>query len=190
MKSNITEAFLRALLGSFNVPLDSWGIGKAKSIPDLLEELREGECHIRIDANGVTRVTEIVKIHIIDPSCPARGNLLEWLQIFPDRRERERKQKPSEKMKGGELPEVALGRGLKEELDLEPDGWVAKVLSVVEESNESPSYPGLSSVYVIHHFGVELKPGSPALRDEFIVKEPDGGELHFRWEHLGQRKPS
>ncbi|MBI2627790.1 hypothetical protein HYW72_02565 [Candidatus Nomurabacteria bacterium] len=185
------EVFLRILLQKFEVSVASWGTGKAQNVSDLMREIQEGECYLRIDNDGVTRVLEIVKMHITDPLFPERGNLLEWSQTFPDSRVRERKQMPSEKLKGGETSEAALVRGLHEELELNPDGWVAEPSKTVKELRASPSYPNLPSVYIIHHFNVALNTDSPALRDEFTIvsKDLNEGTLYFRWEHLGQGKP-
>jgi len=186
----IDEAFLRTILKMFDVPLETWGTGKAQNVSDLLRELQQGECYLCVDNDGVTRVLEIVKMHISDPQFLERGNLLEWSQTFPDNRVRERKQMPSEKLKSGETSEAALARGLKEELELESIDWVAEPSKTVKELRASLSYPNLPSVYIIHHFNVALNTDSPALRDEFTIvsKDPNEGILYFRWEHLGQRK--
>ncbi len=179
--SAMNEALLRELLKKFGVPVDTWGFGKAQTVTTLLKEINEGETSLVIDNIGITRSIQIVKMHIGDLEHRGHGRLVEWKQIFPDGRERERNQEPSEKIKVGETPEAALARGIMEELEQGPENWVLDhALSPVREANESPSYPGLLTVYVIHHFYVWLTDSS--LQNEFRVKDPEGYTSIFRWD--------
>ena len=136
MKTKISEAFLRILLWilqkifgvpvlwilleTFGVPVESWGTGKAKNISDLLKELGEGECYLRIGKDGVQRVTEIVKMHITDPCSPGRGRLFVVSQTLPDGRVRTRNEMPAGKIKREENPDQAFVREMEEELRLSP----------------------------------------------------------------------
>lgn len=185
----IDEVFLRILLQKSDIPLDSWGIQKAKSVSNLLEELQRGECYLRIDANGVTRTTEIVKMHITDPSRPERGKLFVASQTLSDGRVRERNEMPAGKIKGKESPDEGFRREMEEELQLPPEDWTSQSSQTTRELRPSPSYPGLPCVYLVHHFNVVVvNPNSPALQDEFTLKDGDGGSQVFRWENLNQRK--
>lgn len=178
----LDEVFLQTLLQKFGIPIETWGTGKAQTIGTLLKEINEGETRLHIDNTGITRVIEIVKMHVGDMQDPRRGRLVEWKQIFPDSRERIRDQEPSEKIKAGETPEEALARGMREELEQDPENWwLENNPPAILEQNQSPSYPGLLTVYRIHHFFVALRPGSSALREEFSVKDPDGYTSVFRW---------
>lgn len=194
----MTELTLRTLLCQVGIPLTSWG-GKNKDVPQLFKELTDGECDLRIRLDtttgtlGLVRVTNIVKMEIVDADNSRRGNLLECFQTLPNGQIRDRKRKmPSGKIKTGELPKTVLGRELEEELELEPSDWyITGQPEVYEESNESPSYPGLNSVYVIHRFQISISMDSPALMDKFSILDPsDGSILHFEWEHLGLGKPA
>ena len=194
MKTEIpSEAILRNLLLGCGIPIETWGIGKAKPVSELLDEINERECHLRIDHNGLTRVVEIVKMHIRDREHLERGLLLMLRQVLPGDIVRERTEKnnrPSEKIKSGEAVEAALARGLLEELELSGSDWKMMDSKVDEESNLSPTLPGLPTVYLINHCNVLLNPGCHALRDEFTIEtgNPKEGILHFAWEHPRQRK--
>jgi len=181
----LDEVLLRELLQKFGVPVETWGIGKAQTVGTLLKEINEGETHLdENDGRRLTRVIEIVKMHVKDLAHPERGRLVEWKQIFPDGRERVRNNEPSEKTKAGEIPAAALVRGMREELEQDPNEWIitSAPASPVVEENESPSYPGLKTVYKIHHFCVGLNSGSSALRNEFRVTDPEGYTSIFRWD--------
>lgn len=185
----IDEVFIRILLQKFEVPVDSWGTGKAKNVTDLLRELFEEECYLRVDNDGVARILEIIKMHITDPSRPERGKLFVASQTLSDGRVRERNEMPAGKIKGKESPDKGFRREMKEEIPfLSRADWIGGFSNTTREPRPSPSYPGLQCVYLVHHFNIVLvNPNSPALQDEFTLVDGDGGSQVFRWEHLGKR---
>lgn len=184
MKTVTGEASLRTTLKAYSVPVDTWGVGKERDVSDLLKEIDRGESVLKVDGEeGLTRVVEIINIDIRDLHNP-RGSLLEWSQTFPDGCVHERKQCPSGKMKAEETPEIALSRELREKFKLNSDDWTGKWWTTNIEQCDSQSYPGLTTTIHIHHFKVWPNQGSPVLRDEFTIKDPDGSILHFRWAHL------
>lgn len=177
----LTEAKLAGILAIFCVPTENWGTGKAKRVGDLLAEINTGESCLRLDRGGIMRVTEIVKIHFLDPSNFNRGTLKELFHVFPDGRKRERNQELSGKIKTGETPNEALLREVWEEFGLRENDLKSRQLSSKTEFEESRSYPGLPCCYIIHLFEVTLHTGSILLPDEFETRESDGTVLHFKW---------
>jgi hypothetical protein len=162
-----------------------WGTGGAKTYRDLTDEINKGECYLRIDDHGLTRVTRVVRMEITDQEL---GRLLEVRQVFPDGRTRERNKVPSGKLNSTEDPETGMLREMKEELRLvgtDPDVFSWSEPEMRREANESPSYPGLRSEYELHTFQITL---SDRVRQDMkagaCVKEdvPDGILEHeFAW---------
>lgn len=195
MKTNVpSEPILRNLLLGCGIPLEKWGKEGAKPVSELQDEHNNGESYLRIDQNGLARVVRIVKANISDPAHPERGFLLMLKQELPGGIVRERTKKnnhPSEKIMGEETMEAALARGLEEELQLSIGDWKITGLRVREESNLSPTFPDLPTVYQITDCDVSVNPDCHvASQDEFSITtaDPKEGTLHFAWEHPRQRK--
>ncbi|HCH59323.1 MAG TPA: hypothetical protein DEV73_01760 [Candidatus Zambryskibacteria bacterium] len=176
----LTVDDLAAILGKFNISTESWGTGKAKGIGDLAEEINNGESSLRINDDGIMRVTRIVKMRIIDPNNLARGILKEVFQILPDGRRRDRNQMPSGRIKAGEIPEIAMWRELQAELNINQAKF--RLVSTYEETEEARSYPEMFCCYIIHLFEVIPYEGSDVFRDEFeIIATDDNIRHHFAW---------
>jgi 8-oxo-dGTP pyrophosphatase MutT (NUDIX family) len=171
------------LLNKFGVNTGLWGIGEALDVAHLFEEILQGESYLKIDKDGISRVTEIVKMFFCDPNHPERGYLLELGQKLPDERIRERRQHPSGKIKNGESPEEAVIREIKEELQIGRDGYHLTRMPSGFECRPSKAYPELTCYYNIHKFWVTLSPDSPALKETFSTTEENGSTLFFGWEN-------
>jgi len=176
----IVLSSLKKLLAEFGISTKSWGKGKAKTLADLLEEIRKGESQLVVGKNGIVRVVSIVKLHVYDPNYPGRGYLVESRQQLPDGRVRRRRRQPSEKIKGGEPAKSAAVRGLREELRMR-GGYVLFRGTLRTENTPNPSYPRLPCRYIIHKFNVALEFRSTTLQEEFRITEEDGTVHFFRW---------
>jgi len=172
---------LKKALDGCGVNVELWGKGKAKTVSNLLEEIRKKESQLVIDEKGISRVVGIAKMIICDPNRPERGSLIELSQRLPDGRIRKRNQQPSEKIKGKESPEEAVVRGIKEELHIGRGGYRLFSIPPKVESIPSPSYPGLPCYYTVHRFKVVLRANSPALEESFTITEKDGTFHLFGW---------
>lgn len=181
----LNEDLLKKILSGFGINTVSWGKGRAKTAAHLLNEIQEGECYLKISDSGISRMVEVIPMFIHDPSRPERGCLLEWSQTLPDGRIRQRKQTPCGKIKKGETPREALIREIKEELNLDQDGFLFSAMPTKLWTKQSGSYPGLPCLYIMHGFDVVLNQNSPALQDSFTVKTGEDGSSHlFRWGEL------
>jgi len=180
---SLNQTLLQFLLDGFRIPTKTWKeTPGARTITDLLIELLAKESELRIIGGELFRVTKIVKMYILDGSNSHREHLIGEFEVKEGKTQK-RNRHPSGKFKAGESPEQAFEREMKHELGLEPEQWSTHLgTTVTSEFCDSKSYPGLQTMYEIHHIGATLKAGTPpTLQDKFVFTEPDGTELHFRW---------
>lgn len=201
-----SDTELERELARHHIDPSAFGNGKAKTLPDLREELARGECRLQShpSPSGVDGPPELVReVYIVRIRLKYRDHILvHESQTLPDGRTRAKNTLVAEKMLQDEAHEAAVSRALKEELGLEsgtfemdPNSWLT-----VMESNESPSYPGLRSEYHISAVEVNLDVAQAAeqgllsalgIRDggierpDFDTNEDKGnGKItvnHWRW---------
>ena len=147
------------------LPIEKYGIGKAKTVQELMEEIESGETIISIENQKPIRNIEIAFISIYF----GEFQLVEDRQEFSDGRVRKREIKGiSEKMLNkNENPLDCAKRAMAEELAIQ-EGFEIEFVETVLEENESPSYPGLISRYKIHKFKADLS--ESAYKNEYIEK--------------------
>ncbi|WP_374689711.1 NUDIX domain-containing protein [Promineifilum sp.] len=138
-------AALEAWLRGHGLPLDVWGQGRAKRVADLWAECAAGETTLHDDP--LQRRVRVAQVLI------RRGErlLIEVEQEMTDGRRRARLLPPSEKLKGEESPLAAAARCLAEELGLA--GRDVKLRELGQPARrvvDSPSYPGLPTIYLIY----------------------------------------
>mgnify|MGYP000924067211 CR=1 FL=1 len=161
------------------VSLADWSRGGAKSVEQLFDEIRNGDCSIQTEPP--LRIVRVVQVLV------QRDNLflLEKEQLLADNRTRLRNLPPSEKMKPGEECQAAAVRCLEEELGINEDQVEMIGLSsgpkIIVRS--STSYPGLNSKYFI--FPVVVKVNHLPEQDFWTDEQSSGGDhevIHrHRW---------
>ncbi|MBX4200958.1 NUDIX domain-containing protein [Candidatus Parcubacteria bacterium] len=173
---------LELVLEAFGSPVAQWGKGEARSVQSLLDEILEGESHLQIDGFGLSRVVSIVKMFITSDHFPHKI-LLEWGQVLPDGRSRERRQNPSGKIGRGERPEKAAQREAEEELGIvAADLFQVVALHMVEESRPSKSHPSLACRYRIYPFELHLGDDAKVCQEETFERVEVNGTRHiFKW---------
>ena len=201
-----SDTELERELARHHIDPSAFGKGKAKTLPDLREELARGECRLQShpSPSGVDGPPELVReVHIVRIRLKYRDHILvHESQTLPDGRTRPKNTLVAEKMLEDEAREAAVSRALKEELGLESGTFEMDSNSwlTVMESNESPSYPGLRSEYHISAVEVNLDVAQAAeqgllsalgIRDggierpDFDTNEDKGnGKIivnHWRW---------
>ncbi|MBN1217363.1 MAG: NUDIX hydrolase [Anaerolineae bacterium] len=143
-----------------------WGNDGAKSVTDLWQELVTGESEIQEDP--FLRIVRVVHIIIRDGD-----RILIEAQQHRKNQSRYRWFPPSEKLKHGEGHIEAAVRGLKEELQVNPND--IKILSVSpspkQQCRESQSYPGLNTQYMI--FAVEVEVDNLPREEFWTTEMPD-----------------
>lgn len=146
MENLKTIADLEQCLTNNGIDLTKWRIGGAKTVEDLWHELNSEEADIQIDP--LHRIVSITQVIIWNDG----QILVEKEQEFQSGRMRSRNRPPSEKMKPGEDPHLAAMRCLVEELEISPEEIIESNQSSLphEKTEDSQSYPGLSTKYIIH----------------------------------------
>lgn len=143
-----------------DIDLKNWGVGEAKTLTHLLDEILEGEAKVELVDGEIHRNIEVVSITIFSPTNPTML-LRETRQVFADGRGRVRNLPDNcsvaEKIKflHNETPEVAVIRACQEELRQiqEPvnDGQL-KHISTHTIKELSTSYPGVLTNKTVHIF--------------------------------------
>jgi hypothetical protein len=187
IKEALTEAQLQAQilevthkLKDYQIPLEQWGTGKAKTVRHLAKEILEGET-VLVDKDGeVIRRVELVHVDVRHTTDNGEIQLVEDRQVFTDGRERRRGLTGiSEKMKPGEDPLASAKRALAEEIGVTGNGEIIK-LGVEEETQTSPSYPGLTTEYLRHEMLTQL-PESAFNSDGYVEVQADKS-TYFVWQ--------
>jgi hypothetical protein len=145
---------LEKYLSSFKIPIDKWGKGYAKTTEHLLWEIESGECNLVEDKGILFREIEFVMCEIFYLEGDRKYKLIEDKQVFKDGRVRTRKKDSSvsEKIKMGEDPFESLKRGILEELGIVLEDSQIEQKEIIDEEEESNSFPGLITRYKGNNF--------------------------------------
>ena len=187
MTPSINPVLITALeLGSYlmnkGIPVNLWGQGVAKTLDHLLQEIRSGECEL-IETDGeLIRLIHVVSADIYYSDIFGMFILKEEKQVFKGGRTKIRSLNTSlsEKITPKEPPMEGITRGIKEELNITISPNQIKEISKFEESRESNSFPGLSTIYKGTRFSCKLD-RSQYKPDGYIEVQNDKA-VYFKWE--------
>lgn len=176
------------LLTQYNIPIEDWGIGEAKTIEHLLQEINSGETILveKTESQELIRKFSFLSITILCTYSGTTYRLYEAKQIFTDGRTRERRLDGSigEKIKLDETDITkSIGRALSEELGIHEDFEIKsdEIKHSTEEAG-SQSYPGLKSLRERFDAVVEIKP-SQFDPDGYTEVQQDK-TTYFAWEKV------
>ena len=177
---------LMVWLTTNGIELSHWGSGTAKSVVDLWHEVQAGESYLQ--SAPLLRRVEVASLSIVQNGF----QLFEAIQYFHDGRERYPNRAPSEKMKRGETPIDAAMRCLAEEIGctfaniLDPP----KLIQTKEDQLDSPSYPGLPSLFTLHTLicTVQALPNIDFVTTNQAEGDPVAS-IRWRWVEPGQLQP-
>lgn len=183
MKKMTLES-LTTKLKSNGIDLSKWGNGEAKTVEDLFKEIEEGETELTTDVRGrLLRKILGVAAQIYYNDGQKTFLLKETKQVFADGRERVRKfaRSVSGKAKFGETARDAIIREISEELKI-ANNYPMEELETSVDTNDSQSFPGLQSMYMMDIFKVNLTRNQ--YKPEGYIEENDGITTYFNWEEV------
>ena len=169
---------LAAWLKQQGIDPKTWGKGGAKTLDALYLELKSGEAQLQ--AAPPLRSISIVQIII------RQGDhiLLEHAQEFLGMLKRERNQPLGEKIKPGETVSAAASRCLQEELAVpsEQIRILCQTHTPRVKQTDSPSYPGLQTVYYIYRVeaAVDNLPEADFWTEEKVAGS-EHGTIRHHW---------
>jgi len=144
---------LRRMLQEHRVDPDLFGVGQAKTLRRLAEEVQSGACRMMLDATEhkkLVRVVDVVVMRIFASDGSGQQCLLiETEECYPDGRNRVTLRLPGTKKEPYENAKQTIERMLQDTMHLPGDVVTLDLNSIVryEEETESPSYPGVRTVY-------------------------------------------
>ncbi|CAK0823777.1 unnamed protein product [Prorocentrum cordatum] len=142
------ESILNEHLLSMSVDVSKFGANKAKTVKQLAQELYKGESALVHQEDG--NLLRIVDMVILKLEMSGTGEVLfEVSQASPDgTMEVSHSRFPGDKCRPDENQFIAARRILKRRLDMD-ENWVSLSadVRVVEMQADSPSYPGLQTLY-------------------------------------------
>jgi len=194
-----SEGGIQTMLAEHGIQTDKFGVGSAKTLDEFIKEVQKGEALMMLDAakkKCLVRVVEVVLLRLAYGSGKDQRYLVKIGEVMPDGRSRESSvnQLPGTKKMPHESARQTISRVLKERLDLDSTAvkfdW-AKT-EVWEDSEESPSYPGVRTVYKKEVYEGQLvatdnaalgKVGAQGKPDamKFTFKDPKQYTRTYQW---------
>lgn len=176
-------AELARVLELHDIDHTQWGLGATKTLEQLFEEIRNNESRL-VEPRDTSVLGRMVRVAAVDITTQVAGiplRLVEERQVFRNNSERTRDLQTSisEKIMGGESPEEAAVRGMREELDVAYEGLLTHVADRLVIRESSNGYPGLLSIYRTHTFAAQFSE-QEYNPDGYIEVQPDK-TTYFGW---------
>mmetsp|Transcript_83129 Transcript_83129/g.243732 ORF Transcript_83129/g.243732 Transcript_83129/m.243732 type:complete len:779 (-) Transcript_83129:93-2429(-) len=176
---NRSPAVVDGMLCEHSVDTAEFGRGEAKSLDQLAAEVRTGEARLMLDAadyKKLVRVVDVVLIRLswMNTDTQACLLLIEKGEKYPDGRRRDIARLPGTKRRPWESVREAAQRLLSELLtmgDCNVD-FNLEETEVFQEELESPSFPGVMTVYRKEIVPCVLQPMPSQVLEQFGL--PDG----------------
>jgi len=190
-EGNDLKMFSR-MLEDHNIDPSQFGKGQAKKLEGLAAEVLAGAARLMLDATEhkkLVRVADVVVLRLRSPGQPRL--LIEVKEVLPDGRKRETFRLPGTKKEPHENTRQTTERILQEMLGIAASSVKLDLARIerFEEEMESPSYPGVRTVYrkeivegVVSTVDKALleKVGLPAFT-EWSQADRQGNTKFFNW---------
>jgi hypothetical protein len=201
-------ALLKKQLEDHDIDTTPFGKGEAKTLEKLSEEVQSGTTVLMLDATKhktLVRVVDVVAVRICvpgkpysvlrDSSCCCRDSkdsdepgtadryLVETHEVFGDGRTASRlKRLPASKKFPYENTKQTAERVAKE-IDLGAHEVVFEFekTEIFQHEEDSPSYPGVDTVYRMEIVEAKMVSTSASTSDEFTRKEKNGNTMTYKW---------
>lgn len=139
------------MLEEHNIDASVFGQGKAKTLAQLAAEVVSGACRLMLDATShkkLVRVVDVVGFRLLSSDGKSRL-LIETEECYPDGRRRDTVRLPGTKKEPHENARGTAQRILQDMLDIPLENVFMDFSDVVryEEETDSPSFPGVRTVY-------------------------------------------
>lgn len=184
------------MLKEYKIDPSLFGKSNTRTLEELASEVRSGAARLMLDATEhkkIVRVVDVVvlRIHVYVPGRDAPWLLMQTGHILADGRSREALRLPGTKKEPHESTRQATRRIVHDYLDLNGD-IVSCNLSEVnrhEEETDSPSYPGVRTVYRFEVLDCTIVTAAQAQLQRaglpdcgpWKVKDPMGESRFFMW---------
>lgn len=180
---------LEALLRQYTIPFHLWGKTGGKTLDGLLTEVNTGDSVLDESDGQLVRKIRCAALDVFYRRGMQLQHLKETHQILGGiTRQRERKWSLNEKMPPGEEARAGARRALKEELGIEERNSddvsqyvLIQRLPHVEELQESRSFCGLQTFYVIYKFEVYLSRAVYKPEGYVDTSEAPRETTYFEW---------
>lgn len=191
-----TEKTLKERLEKANISTTAFGEGKAKTLKELCSEIQNGECSLMHDTDGsftstkIVRVVEVVCLRITNKSSV----LIESKEQYADGRNVERNRLPGAKQRPNENVKATTERIMESLLGFKSKGKITFAYDsseLIEEKEDSPSYPGVVTVYRKTIVSGQVLPYSMQANEyegiggdkcsPFTTTGPKGETKHWSW---------
>lgn len=193
---NLDLDIFRKMLEEHNINPSLFGVGKAKTLPQLAHEVHSGACRMMLDATEHKKLVRVVDVVVFKMTSGTAGGgqarlLIETEERFADGRKRETNRLPGTKKEPHENARQTAERILQEMLNMSVDSIEFDLNAIVryEEEIESPSYPGVRTVYrkeiveavvAAKDPAVLAKAGLPAFT-AWSATDKEGNTKTFNW---------
>jgi len=181
------------MLREHNIDANKFGVGQAKSLQGLASEVQSGAARLMLDATAhkkLVRVVDVVVLRVRSTDNNPRL-LIEVMERFSDNRERETNRLPGTKKEPHENTRQTAERIISEFLRLDRACFKLDLANIDrhEEENESPSYPGVRTVYRKEIVEAKVATSDPAVLSrvglpgfrKWEAKDKEGNTKFFEW---------
>eukprot|EP00930_Biecheleria_cincta_P040019 TRINITY_DN27455_c0_g1_i1.p1 TRINITY_DN27455_c0_g1~~TRINITY_DN27455_c0_g1_i1.p1 ORF type:complete len:827 (+),score=155.58 TRINITY_DN27455_c0_g1_i1:47-2527(+) len=170
-----TDAILK-MLREHNISTSNFGNGKAKTVEQFVDEIARGVSRLMLDATQYKKLVRVVEIVLLRVYIRERGHgkrlLIMTAERSPDGRTKQMAQLPGAKQEPHESGMETARRILNDRLGMS-DCKIHVDFNVkerFEEEEESPSYPGVRTVYRKLIFEAKVSHGDTAAFRKLNVK--------------------
>lgn len=185
---------LESFLSTHNIPIDTWGQDKAKTVDHLYREIKRQDSQLIQENGRLIRKLKFIEVNVEVEMMGKRLRLVEDRQVFNEgkhnqrtRRRPEFKSAVKEKIHLHEEPNQAVVRAIKEEIGRL---WSEHDLNLISPckidqraiKRESMSYPGLPTHYDGHFYHLQL-PRPLFSPDGYKEIQPDK-TTYFVWKEI------
>lgn len=196
MSETADPEIVRNMLIDHNIDVTAFGRNEAKPLEQLASEVHSGVARLMLDATQHKKLVRVVDVVLLRVMMAPTGRepelfLVEVAERYPDGRRRQAFRLPGTKKEPHESTREATYRILRTLLkmeDCEVDfNWTKEVF---EESQESPSFPGVTTVYRKEIVEGQVMTQNPDIlkrvclvggQERFDVQDSKGNTKYYSW---------